>query len=359
MSLLYISTDLNVKSSGGLVASKELEAMKSIDEEVVSLDFTDIHPTSNNLPDIPFLIDYLTVDKLSRMDNLSNIKLAHFYGGCYNITIKYLKSKNIKTSFSCMFHERKISIEEHEKYFGTYPYQHVKDDNLWRMYVSSSLKHADIIITPGKAPKENILKESPNSRVEIIPHGTDIPPESKISPIPEQFNTGYMGAVGPDKGLYYLIKAISQLNYKDSTMVFAGSQTQYLPQFINTYVKTGNYHIMGYVNNISDFYKNISLYIQPSTTEGFGIETVEAMSYARPVIVSDGAGSADCIENGKEGFVVPRMNPQAIADKIQYFKDNPSEIYRMGKNARNKSYQYSWDKIKQKYVNIWNHLLNE
>jgi glycosyltransferase involved in cell wall biosynthesis len=99
------------------------------------------------------------------------------------------------------------------------------------------------------------------------------------------------------------------------------------------------------------------VYIQPSSTEGFGLEVVEAMSYCRPVIVSDGAGAADCVTDGIDGFVVPKMNVKALANKIDWCKNHPKELLEMGQNARKKSYQYLWENTKQKYVDLWKSLL--
>jgi len=46
---------------------------------------------------------------------------------------------------------------------------------------------------------------------------------------------------------------------------------------------TSRFKILGFVENLVDFYKQISVYIQPSITEGFGITPLEAMAYGRPV----------------------------------------------------------------------------
>lgn len=87
------------------------------------------------------------------------------------------------------------------------------------------------------------------------------------------------------------------------------------------------------------------------------MEVVEAASHGRPVIVSDGAGAKDYVKDGDNGFIVPKRDPKAIADKIQYFKDNPKEIIRIGKNAREKSLNYDWKIIREKYTNLWKSLL--
>ena len=359
MTFIYCSTDLGINSSGGLVSYYELEALQQLGEEtnndVISFDFKDLHPTQYKLPDLPLLIDYIMMGKLLKMD-LSNVKMAHFYGGCYSNTIQYLKSKGIKTIFTLMWHDRKVSIMEHEKFFGRYPYEYVRDDIIFDMF-TEGIRHADVVIAAGSAPRNNMLNEGAR-RVEIIPLGCDIPDEDKIIKLPlQEFKVGYLGQIGADKGLYYLIKTWESLNYLDSTLLFAGTNPEYLNQFINVFAKAGKYHIMGYVNNVADFYNSIGIYVQPSATEGFGMTVIQAMSYGRSVICSDGAGAADCITDGEDGFIVPAMNIDAIVDKIQYFKNNPGEIIRMGNNARVNSLNYTWKLAQDKYIRLWRSLL--
>jgi len=330
-----------------------LDALKSIDN-VIEIGFKDTHPLSFGLPDVPFLIDYFTMKKLFAMD-LSSVDLAHFYGGCYTETIKYLKSKGIKTTYTIMWHDRKISIEEHEKINGngSYPFIYVNDDKLFELY-SGGIRETDCVIAAGTIPRNLMIKEGAGL-VEIIPLGCDIP--EHIEPLPDIFDVAYLGAAGPDKGLIYLIKAWDLLNYNDSTLIFAGNQSQIITRLINTYANCGKYHMMGYVQDPACLYNRCSVYVQPSATEGFGMEVPEAMSYGRPVIVSDGVGAADCVTDGVDGFVVPKTNAKALADKIGWCKNHPKELLEMGQNARKKSYKYSWDKTKQQYVELWKSLL--
>lgn len=376
MAKIYCSTDLGINSSGGTVVNHELDALKSIDN-VIEIGFRDTHPLSYGLPDVPFLIDYFTLKRLLAMD-LSDVDLAHFYGGCYTESIKYLKSKGIITTYTIMWHDRKISIEEHDKLYGsgTYPFIYVKDDKLFNLY-AGGIREADCVIAAGTVPRNLMIKEGAK-RVEIIPLGCDIP--ECTEPLPEnKFDVGYLGAIGPDKGIVYLIQAWNMLNHKymslitcscekgyltkdilswkDSTLIFAGNQSQMVSQLINKYASGGKYHIMGYVQQPADLYNKCSVYTQVSPTEGFGMEVIEAMSYGRPVIVSDGAGAADCVTDGIDGFIVPKRDVQAIANKIDWCSHHPNELREMGKNAREKSFQYSWEKTKQKYIELWRSLL--
>ena len=75
--------------------------------------------------------------------------------------------------------------------------------------------------------------------------------------------------------------------------------------------------------------------IIPSKWDVFNFTVVEAMSAGTPVIVSDGAGAADLIENGVTGLVVASGDDAALAEAIRTM-DGMSDASRseMGARAR-------------------------
>ena len=110
-------------------------------------------------------------------------------------------------------------------------------------------------------------------------------------------------------------------------------------------------NIQGWVKSTEDFYNSCSVYVQPSATEGFGIEVLEAMSSGRPVVVSDGAGASDCIEGC--GFVFEKKNAKQLAQMIDTLKNNQNLCEEFGKNAETKAKNYTWDKVKEQYIQLW------
>src|SRR5581483_3372135 len=116
---------------------------------------------------------------------------------------------------------------------------------------------------------------------------------------------------GADKGIIYLIKAWAKLNYKDAQLVIAGRNTEALLPLVRAYGR-GSIYIKGEVKDLSDFYNSISVLCAPSSTEGFGICILEAMSHGRPVI----ATTNTCLPDVDEGLIVPIRNPSAIAEAI-------------------------------------------
>jgi glycosyltransferase involved in cell wall biosynthesis len=115
---------------------------------------------------------------------------------------------------------------------------------------------------------------------------------------------------------------------------------------------------MGWVEKPSNLFSRCSVLVAPSVTEGFGICVLEAMAHGRPVIVSEGAGAADVVRNCTDGYVVPRRDPDAIADCIQILKNDPALAASMGLNARERAMEYTWDKIIPQYQALWKELIS-
>jgi peptidoglycan/xylan/chitin deacetylase (PgdA/CDA1 family) len=67
----------------------------------------------------------------------------------------------------------------------------------------------------------------------------------------------------------------------------------------------------------------------------------EALAAGRPVISSDHVISAhEFIQNGINGFLVPKEDPPALAEKMRFFLTHPESIPTMGSAARNSLIDY-------------------
>jgi len=356
---VYVTTSsIGKGSGGGIVAYNEILALKSVSKleavigrKVQGWKIFDIIPEAYAYSlDIPFLFDYFAANSsIWELD----LNIIHFNGNPFNLTVQRLKNKypSPKIFVTVPAHNLEVSIEEFNRLGVDYPFVHMTDPYLWDLY-TRHIRMADIVICPSWLSAKYLeQKLKLKNEIAVIPHGCYLP--ERAEPIPEKFDVAYLGQFGPDKGLIYLIKAWSQLYLPDSTLILAGGNPDYGSQLIKLANGVGNYHLPGYVPDVSEIYNKCSVYIQPSVTEGFGIEVLEAMAHSRPVIVTEGCGACELIENGKEGFIVPIRNPEAIADIIRYFYDNPREIRRMGRNARLKAQSYSWSKIRKMYEEVY------
>lgn len=356
-SLFITTSQISQNSGGGNVSLHEFESLKRIysDSNTILLSLNDIYPPKYNLPNNEFLYDYLADHLIENMHTIStntnntinNIDIVVTNGNPFGHTIKKLKDRNkdIIIIADCPAHNLEISIDEFKILKIQYPFVHMTDSFLWNLY-ASHIKQADIVLCPSRMSAEYISnKLDLQNDVVIIPYGC-YTTESYITEnyqYDDNFTFTYIGQNGPDKGLIYLINAWNMLesSIRDkSRLILAGQGTEHLGG-------------LGYVNNITDIYNKCSVYIQPSVTESFGIPCLQAMAYGTPVIITKGAGVSELIEDGKEGFIVPIRDSKEIRNKIKYFLDNPSEIKRMGKNAKSLSKKYSWDIIEKSYEKLY------
>ena len=357
-SILVTNSGINRYSGGGVVGWNLYQTLKkytnlvavlgmNADEEVKP--FESINPANYKQQFSPFLIDYFALMRLMQLKAMTEIDLALFYAAPFGMTARWLKQNpDIKIIVDLAPHDIEESKKEHEKFFGAYPFPHLTDETLWMLY-TEHLRLANVVITHSHISADYIKRKA-KLDVEpiVIPHGCYLPEKIEY---PEKFTVGAMNVAGIDKGLIYALTAWKKLQPKISWFYVAGAGTeQWIPPIER--MKIPNVKVFGWVKDVSEFYNKISVLVAPSITEGFGICVLEAMAHGKPVIVSKGAGVSEFVEDGKEGFVVPVRDVDAIANKIAYFRGNPDEIRKMGQNARKKAEKYTWDKIIEEYGKV-------
>ncbi len=71
-------------------------------------------------------------------------------------------------------------------------------------------------------------------------------------------------------------------------------------------------------DKIATYLSEADIYLQPSVQEGFCNAVLEAQAGGLLCIVSNAEGLPENVENGKSGFVVPKRDPEVLAEKINY-----------------------------------------
>lgn len=348
MPATYVTFDeVSERSGAGKVCFHETNALKK-----VAPDLKIIHAPDLPSPEIhrynPFLRDYFAAQLIKDRPQFMHLS-------CSPGLAILDRAQPQKYVVNVVAHDLNESIKEFELFYGagTYPFIHNVDPYLHELLLRHT-ENAEYIICPSKSAAKWISENIHyHDNVEIIPHGCYKP--NKVTPIPsDKFITGYLGAHGPDKGLIYLLNANASF-YLEQELVFAGTCCNDITKLPGGMAP--NIKLLGWVDDIEDFYNSITVYVQPSVTEGFGIEILEAMAHARPVIASLGAGGADLIEDGITGFVVPPRDPKAIIDRLQILYKNRDRAISMGLHGMLKAQEYYWDKIEERYVKLYSRFI--
>jgi len=164
----------------------------------------------------------------------------------------------------------------------------------------------------------------------------------------------FIGRLLKEKGIYEYIKAakIVKQRYPDTKFVVLGSIDEsnlgaLNQEELSMLIADGIIDYPGQVENVVDWIANSDVFVLPSYREGVPRSTQEAMAIGRAVITTDVPGCRETVVNGVNGFLVEKWNPEALAEKMIYFIENPEQIAIMG----DESYKIAQEKFDAEKVN--------
>jgi len=100
-------------------------------------------------------------------------------------------------------------------------------------------------------------------------------------------------------------------------------------------------------------YASADIVVVPSRYESLGISILEAMAMGKPVIASRVGGIPDLIEDGQDGLLIPPEDYVSLAEAIMNLADNPDRRKEIGENARRKAMQFSWDRVAERLIKVY------
>lgn len=172
----------------------------------------------------------------------------------------------------------------------------------------------------------------------------------------------WLGRMAGNKGCDYMVKAMPMIlkKFPDTKLVICGDGEE--KAHINSLIdKFGirksieMYGIVKFDQLVELFYKSL-VYVFPSINrlEAFGIVQLESFANYTPVIASDIPGPNAVMDVGKTGMLVPKQNPQAIADAVNELLANPQKAIEMGKAGRKLvETKYDWKVIAEQVVALY------
>ncbi|QOQ81809.1 glycosyltransferase family 4 protein [Comamonas thiooxydans] len=99
-------------------------------------------------------------------------------------------------------------------------------------------------------------------------------------------------------------------------------------------IASGVVEYPGHVSSVGQWLAAASVFVLPSYREGVPCSTQEAMAVGRAVITADVPGCRETVVDGVNGYLVPRWNAEALAQKMLCFVREPALAARMGQESR-------------------------
>lgn len=195
----------------------------------------------------------------------------------------------------------------------------------------------------------------------------------KIKKKKDEIFIGFSGRIASEKGIEYLIEAVSQIKdikNKKITLLFAGPYGKMVADENDYFLKIKkllkdekiNYCFLGNLKNkqLGAFYKAIDLLVLPSinSTEAFGMVQAEAMMLGTPVVASNLPGVNIPINLTKMGLLIEPRNISQLKNTILTIINNRKKFSnkKLVEKARK---NFDIKKVYRFYKKIINDLANE
>lgn len=185
-------------------------------------------------------------------------------------------------------------------------------------------------------------------------------PYQPITNIQKLINFLFIGRLLKEKGIHDFLNAakIVKEKYPETQFTVLGAIDPHnlgaLTQSeLDELISSNIIHYPGHVNNVKDWIANSHVFVLPSYREGVPRSTQEAMAIGRAVITTDVPGCRETVENGLNGFIVAKWNPEALAEKMIYFIEHPEQIEKMGyESYKIAQEKFDADIVNQRLINI-------
>jgi len=266
-----------------------------------------------------------------------------------------------------VFRKRKIVVLVH-LFYGYESNDKFVIRKLINKYIEQfRLFFADLIVTSSEYSKSEIVSLGINEElVHVLSPGLDrekfqLPQEPELFESKESKKILCVGNYVPRKGIVYLIEAFAQIERQDFTLHLVGNRknnSSYYNQLNNAVNKLKLtdcvvFHDGADQDNIKQLYASSDIFVLPSFQETFGIVFLEAMHYGLPIITTNVTAMPELVEDGKNGFLVPPGDSQALAKAISKLIVNPDLIEKMGAAGRKKvATSYYWEQTCSEFASI-------
>jgi glycosyltransferase involved in cell wall biosynthesis len=188
-------------------------------------------------------------------------------------------------------------------------------------------EQADAITVPSTFALRSFIAEGVSRRkMRLAPYGVDLARFTPAgSPPKDQFRVLFVGSISVRKGVHYLFDAFARLRASRKKLTVIGTIEPSLLAKVRRCADNDSISLLGHIpqSQLKYYMSTHHVLVLPSIEEGLAMVQAQAMACGCPVIATTNTGASDLFEDGKEGFIVPIRDSQAIADRLQHLADDP------------------------------------
>ena len=189
------------------------------------------------------------------------------------------------------------------------------------------------------------LREHPaiSATIDVIPYGA--PPANSTALAARtrapKLRLLYVGHLNQRKGVSYLFDAMRHLQGA-ATLTLIGPKPDLECVALGAALKHHNWLGTMPHERVLEIMAQHDVFVFPTLFEGLALVVLEAMAQGLPVITTVNSGAAAIIENGKDGFIIPIRDSDAIVARVLELAQDGDRLAGMSDAALRKAEQKSW-----------------
>ena len=166
-----------------------------------------------------------------------------------------------------------------------------------------------------------------------------------------------IGELLPNKNQAMAIRAMAEVvkAFPKAKLLIAGNgpEQKNLEDLIRRNHLESNVQMLGYCTNLEVYQKQCSLLVSCSRREGLGLNIIEAMLSANPVVATKNRGHNELIADGITGYLVEQDDDAALAERLIALLSDAERAKAMGAAGRPAALAYSAETVQTELKQIY------
>lgn len=168
----------------------------------------------------------------------------------------------------------------------------------------------------------------------------------------------FVGRLAPPKEPLVLLTALQKLPNAKVILVGEGPMRPEIEQFVKRNQLEDRVMMLGMREDVPEILAASDVFVLPSRWEGLPLVIIEAIFAGLPVVATRVGGISELVEEGVNGWLIPRSDPRAMAQALQRLTEDEFRRKQMGKAGREKALeQFTLERMVAQYRELYRDLL--
>jgi glycosyltransferase involved in cell wall biosynthesis len=193
------------------------------------------------------------------------------------------------------------------------------------------------------------------SKLAVLPLGVDVaafrPSANAIDERERRILSGkplnvlYVGALSYQKGLFDLARVIETLPGSRFRFTLVGPATPESATTVRSLAARAD--VMGKVpqRDLPAFYEKADVFVFPTIQDGFGMVLAQAKASGLPILTTPNSAALDLVTPGRDGWIVPIRNAEAIEERLLWCADNRATVAGMTRLIADQFQPRDWSRV--------------